>query len=142
MLTDRISILAVSPREEDHRSLEAILRRSNWALHTASTIAEALRLVQTTVVSVIVSERYLPDGSWKDLLKSMEAGGFPQRVIVISAIADDSLWCEVLNLGGFDLLLKPLEPFELFRVASLANRSWREQARTESKSPLVATTAA
>ena len=142
MLRERISILSVSPRNEDHHSLQTILRRSNWALHTASTIPEALRLMQTTAVSVILCERDLPDGSWKDLLKALAAREFPPRLIVTSAAADECLWSAVLNLGAFDVLLKPLEPSELFRVASFAARSWRDQARAASESSLVRATAA
>ena len=131
MLTNKISILIVSPYDEDHRSFRAIFRRSNWTLHTASTIAESLQALQDADVSVVLCERDLPDGSWKDLLESIAATvTFPPRVIVTSADADNYLWSEVLNCGGFDVLLKPVEPQELFRVASLANRSWREQART------------
>jgi response regulator of citrate/malate metabolism len=131
MLTNKISILIASPYEEDHRSFRAIFRRSNWTLLTASTIAESLRVLQDADVSVILCERDFPDGNWKDLLESAPtATTFPPRVIVTSADADNYLWSEVLNCGGFDVLLKPVEPQELFRVASLANRSWREQART------------
>ena len=131
MLTNKISILIASPYDEDHRSFRAIFRRSNWTLLTASTIAESLRLLHDADVSVVLCERELPDGTWKDLLESIAtATTFSPRVIVTSADADNYLWSEVLKRGGFDVLLKPVEPQELFRVASLANRSWREQART------------
>jgi DNA-binding response OmpR family regulator len=126
MSPDRISILSVSPRDEDHRSIQTILHRSNWVLHTAYNIAEALRLPRSTPVAVILCEPRLPDGNWKDLLDALSACEHPPRMIVMSEIADERLWAEVLNLGGFDVLLKPLDPKELFRVASLAHRSWRD----------------
>jgi DNA-binding response OmpR family regulator len=141
MLTNKISMLLVSPYDEDHRALKAILRRSNWSLHSANTIAESLRLMQSNTVSVILCERDLPDGSWKELLHALAAQGFPQRLIVMSATADDCLCSNVLNSGGFDVLLKPLEAPELFRVGSLADRHWREQARSASTKSLLATAA-
>jgi len=40
----------------------------------------------------------------------------PPLLIVASRLADERLWAEVLNLGGYDVLLKPFEPAELRRV--------------------------
>ena len=80
MLNDRISILLVSPQDEDHRSIRAILRRSNWTLHTATSIAEMLRFLETDEVPAIVCERELPDGSWKDLLDLVACNAHPPRV--------------------------------------------------------------
>jgi DNA-binding response OmpR family regulator len=44
---------------------------------------------------------------------------------VTSRVADDSLWAEVLNLGAYDLLMKPFDLTEVFRVVSLAWRHWK-----------------
>src|SRR5207247_10739198 len=68
----------------------------------------------------------------KDLLDELSACGHPPRMIVTSEIADERLWTEVLNVGGFDVLLKPLDPKELFRVVSLARRSWCDNGRRPS----------
>jgi hypothetical protein len=34
------------------------------------------------------------------------------------------LWAEVLNLGGYDVLLKPFDRAEVVRVAGMAWRCW------------------
>ena len=126
---NRISILAVSPSEEDHRSLRHILQRSNWILNTAGTISEARRFLEGNVVPVIVCSRDLPDGSWEDLLDAVTAGPLPPQVVVISDSADSSLWSSVLNRGGYDVLLKPLVPEEVFGLLSLAWRTWHGPPR-------------
>jgi hypothetical protein len=41
-------------------------------------------------------------------------------LIVTSFLADASLWAEVLNCGGFDVVRVPFEADELGRVAALA----------------------
>jgi DNA-binding NtrC family response regulator len=123
-LTNRISILAVSPSDEDHRSLRAILQHSNWTLNTAGTIQEALRFMEGNIVPVIVCARDLPDGSWEDLLDAFAPEAHPPNVVVTSDCADGSLWASVLNRGGYDVLLKPLVPEEVFALLSLAWRTW------------------
>lgn len=42
------------------------------------------------------------------------------RLLVVSRYADERLWAEVLNLGGYDVLLKPFEPMEVTRVVAAA----------------------
>jgi DNA-binding response OmpR family regulator len=142
MLPDRISILAVSSDDDDHSSMRAILRHSNWTLFTANTIGETFRLLEDHDLPVMVCERNLLDGSWKDLMKIMAFNERAPRLIVASSLADECLWSEVLNLGGYDVLLKPLNPSELFRVASGAARSWREQNRATNETLLAGATVA
>jgi hypothetical protein len=36
------------------------------------------------------------------------------------------LWAEVLNLGGYDLLMKPFEEAEVYRVVGLAWLFWKD----------------
>jgi len=137
---NRISILAVSPSEEDRRSLRNILQHSNWNLNTTGTIAETVRFLEDNIVPVIVCARDLPDGSWEDLLQAVAASPLPPQVVVTSDCADSSLWSSVLNRGGYDVLLKPLVPEEVFGLLSLAWRTWHAPHRAGA--PLAAAMAA
>ena len=47
-------------------------------------------------------------------------------VLSMSRLADEALWAEVLNLGGYDLLASPFDPIEVDRVVTLA---WEFRAR-------------
>ncbi|MCL5744434.1 MAG: hypothetical protein M1541_11000 [Acidobacteria bacterium] len=40
--------------------------------------------------------------------------------IVTSRLADDALWAEVLNVDGYDLLLKPFRGEEVVRMVNAA----------------------
>ena len=44
----------------------------------------------------------------------------PPMFIVTSRLADDALWAEVLNVGGYDLLLKPFRAEEVIRMVHVA----------------------
>jgi DNA-binding response OmpR family regulator len=123
----RIAVLAVLPKEEDCRSLCSILERSNWTVRTATTVAEALSMLKDSFAPVILCERDLPDGNWKDLLEAVADREQPPFLVVTSRLADDHLWAEVLNLGGFDVLPMPFDPREMFRVLSMAWRQWHDR---------------
>jgi FixJ family two-component response regulator len=80
---------------------------------------------------VVICESHLPDAQWGQVLS--ELSGMPDApvLIVTSPVADDALWAEVLSLGGYDLLMKPFDATEVFRVVSLAWLSWRNKRERE-----------
>ena len=119
--------LLVSPNDEDHWSLIHILRPEGWAVDTARTCAEALRSLATEPAPVVIVERFLPDGNWKTLRNQLMRMEFPPKLIVTSRLADERLWAEVLNLGGFDVLAQPFCPTEALRCISSACRHWQEE---------------
>ena len=118
------SILLASPYPEDHLFLSAALAQPQWKWHAAESFRSALKVLRDHPVAVAICERELPDGSWRDLLEAGMALPAPPSVIVCSRLADESLWAEVLNLGGYDVLVKPFDGHEVARVASSAWRAW------------------
>jgi DNA-binding response OmpR family regulator len=122
---ENITLLAVSPDRGDHQSLKEILEAEQWTVRGACSRDEALRLLTESTTAVIACERDLPDGSWKDVFDHACSLESPPPVIVISRHADESLWAEVLNLGGFDVLAKPFEKSEVSRVVNMASRYGR-----------------
>jgi hypothetical protein len=50
--------------------------------------------------------------------------------VVTSRTADDYLWAEVLNVGGYDVLAQPLERDEVERVVASARRHFDVRPRT------------
>ena len=118
---ENITLLAVSSEEEDRRSLESILDPNGWTIQGAQSIREATQLI-VEKPGLILCEKDLPDGSWKDILRMAAKLDSQPPVVVVSRSADQRFWAEVLNLGGYDLLLKPLQGNEVSRVLSMA---WR-----------------
>lgn len=65
-------------------------------------------------------ERDLSDGDWRQLWAILACEPKPPKFIVTSRLADDALWAEVLNVGGYDLLLKPFRAEEVIRIVHAA----------------------
>ncbi len=123
-----VSILAVSPAEEDHLLLAHVFSHSNWRFDRARTCAEAVEALRSPGVAVVICAAELPDGNWKDLLARLAGERVPPRLIVTSPLAGDDLWAEVLDRGGYDVLSMPFEPPEVMRVVSLAWRQWQHES--------------
>jgi DNA-binding response OmpR family regulator len=127
-----VTVLAVSPFEDDHLFLRSIFGHSKWQIHSARSWGEAQAFLSRQPMPVVLCESELDDGTWKDVLGGLSAAPDPPALVVTSRLADEYLWAEVLNLGGYDVLMKPFESTEVFRVISLAWLNWkntRERAR-------------
>lgn len=124
--SDSATVLCVSPFEADHAFLERAFRNSALKVQAVRSSREALDLLSSSKVAVVLCEESLPDGNWKGMLADVASMPDGPVLIVTSRLADDILWAEVLSLGAYDLLMKPFDATEVFRVVSLAWRHWKE----------------
>ena len=132
---ENVAILVVSPHAEDASALRQILRHSDWNLTFSTGAAEAAEHLTARTHSVIICERDLPDGSWKNILQQTEQLANTPLLLVVSKHADENLWAEVLNLGGYDVLLKPFDRGEVVRVVNMAWRCWLRGLREATGPP-------
>jgi DNA-binding NtrC family response regulator len=130
------TVLALFDSVEDCAALEVFFRHTKWRLKTAGTLSAAAQLLDSNAIGVLLCGPTLRDGAaWRDLLELSRSHTAPPRLIVASAEADSNLWAEVLNEGGFDVLMKPFDQRELLHVVSLAWRHWWEDHGRQKKSP-------
>jgi DNA-binding NtrC family response regulator len=123
-----ITILSVSPTQDDHDALERLLHGLKWKIHTTLTLASAVTLLQKIRIPLVVCERNLLPGTWKDMLDYLlTVLPQPPYLIVTSRLADDHLWAEALNIGAYDVLAKPFHGTEVNRILSLAWRHWHDR---------------
>lgn len=109
----RTTILAVGVLGTDLRTLRQVFDQPDWKLIEASDCEEALLLLRAYAVPVVISAQALPDGDWRVLLDRMADLPNPARLVVCLRLPNERLWAEVLNLGGYDVLLTPLRPGEV-----------------------------
>jgi DNA-binding NtrC family response regulator len=121
------TVLSISPIEEDHDCLEEILGEFRWILHRALTLPSAIAFLAENRAPVVICERDLAPGTWRNMLDGTIALFPPPCVIVTSRLADEGLWEETLQAGAYDVLAKPFERDEVLRIVSLAARSWHDR---------------
>lgn len=120
----RVTVLSVSPNQEDRFTMQSIFNHSNWVLYHAEPVASALAILREHEIGVVLCERDLRPGSWTDMLDRLRLLPDAPPLIVTSRHADDQLWAEALNLGAYDVLAKPFDQRELVRSVSLAWLHW------------------
>jgi hypothetical protein len=74
-----ITVLSVSPIQEDHDTLERLLCHPKWKIHKALRLCSAEALLHDTRIPLVVCERNLLPGTWKEMLASPLALRLRQR---------------------------------------------------------------
>ena len=116
----RSRLMAVRRTREDRTALERIIGPCRWELQWTCTCKEAVDAFRRTSPPIVICDRDLPDGDWRHLWDILARDPSPPMFIVTSRLADDALWAEVLNVGGYDLLLKPFRAEEVIRMVHSA----------------------
>jgi DNA-binding NtrC family response regulator len=124
MTTRQISLLLVG---DGCVEIQGLLHHTRWRVHTAHSVDEAKAVLQHQAVQVVLCQHTLRDATWMDILDAAGLCDPPAAVVVLSR-ADDRVWAEVLNIGGFDLLPTPLNASELYAIVPEA---WRHCMRQE-----------
>ena len=117
-----VSALLVGEYQQDRPLVHDVFQTLGWRLFEARDRYRALRCLASNPVHVVLAESNVPNWSWRRMLRDLRRRAHPPQLIVTSRTADDYLWSEVLNIGGFDVLAQPLEPEELERVIASARR--------------------
>lgn len=117
----KITILAVLSAAEDRNSLKTILKSTMVKIRFAQLSSARRGARDLRGIAAVLTDAHLPEGrSWKDILSELEGTNNPPPLIVTDRLADEALWAEVLNLGGYDVLAKPFEEKEVLHTIELA----------------------
>lgn len=119
-----VRVLAVTGNPGSAGLLRDLFARTKWHLSFAGTCSEARLRLANEPPAVVLCEAELSDGCWREVLGYLRSFANPPKLIVTSNLADERLWTEVLTEGAYDLIPRPFERGELFRVVSLAWRDW------------------
>jgi DNA-binding response OmpR family regulator len=71
---------------------------------------------------VVIAQSEGSAWNWKTILDHLQRAVWQPHLIVTSRTADERLWAEVLNLGGYDVLAQPFDRDEVERVVASAAR--------------------
>ena len=122
-----LAILSISPFEEDHARLQAIIGSAS-KLVMASDFSAAKTLLAGRKIFLVLCECDSNPGTWIDWLEYLESLPTPPLLIVTSRLADERLWAEVLNLGAWDVLAKPFDDGEVLRTVQSTLLHYRYSA--------------
>jgi DNA-binding response OmpR family regulator len=119
-----ICALLIGEYKSDRLLVHEIFRDAGWRLLEARDRKKALAHLDRHSVQVVIARCDVPSWDWKNLLESLRNRPRPPQLIVTSRTADEQLWSEVLNCGGYDVLPQPFQREEMERVVAAAVRNY------------------
>jgi two-component system response regulator FlrC len=110
------SILVVEDDAVALDLLEEILKRNNFRVWVASSVAMAVGVLERVDVDLVLSDIRMPERGGMDLLRLLREQRPTLPVVLLSAFGDEHLWVEALSYGAVDLIPKPFKKQEIIDV--------------------------
>ena len=137
-----LTIVVAGPFDKELSMIRAAAQSAGFRIQEVRTYREVMIQLCREKVLVILCRRNLPDGSWEDVLSGSATHTARPRLIVVANEVDEQLCADVLNLGGFDVLMPMFRAADLCRAIESARRSWWDEVQQEAwRHPLGAATA-
>jgi two-component system, NtrC family, response regulator HydG len=140
------TILVVDDDESNRVTLERLLRREGFAVHHASSGREAIDLLRSRAIDLVLTDLKMPGMSGLDLLRAVRAIDPDVEVVVMTAYGTVETAVEAMKDGAYDFVSKPLKRIELTttvrkalekRGLQIENRHLREQLGAIGRGDLV-----
>ena len=122
-----VCALVVGACSQSRLLIQEVFREASWRLYEVSTRKQALACLDRFPIQVVIAATGVAEWPWKRIWRDLERMQRPPQLVVMSPCADDSLWAEVLNWGGYDVLREPLQREEVARVIASARRQYDPQ---------------
>jgi two-component system response regulator AtoC len=116
MTADLSTVLVVDDDPAIGQVFEALLQQGGLACKQAKNAAEALHLLETEHVDVVVSDIKMPDKSGMELLPEIHEAWPGLPVIMLTAHGSVPIAVEAMRLGAVDFILKPFDRQEILFV--------------------------
>src|SRR5450631_504429 len=121
-------VLIASSDTKNRNAIRAVLAEAGINTICASTVKETQEALASTPVSIVICDRELPDGSFKDLLHLAKKERPEVLVVVTSCTADWKESVAAKQLGVFEVIPSPCQRSNVEWVVITALRAWRQRA--------------
>jgi len=106
-------VLLAEDDESIRGTLKSLLEMKEYDVAIAEDTAGTLALLQARDFDLIISDYLMPGGGGREILRHLHEAGKSPAIIMITGLADEQLFGELMDQGVDRCLSKP------FRLASL-----------------------
>jgi len=108
-MANQFSILIVDDEEPQRISLSSFLKRRNFSIFTADNLTNALSVLKSEIIDMVLTDFKMPGGSGLDLLQQVKQLNPETDVVVMTAFGKLEEAVEMMKLGAYDFLTKPID---------------------------------
>ncbi len=128
-MTDMRKILVVDDEKDVRDTLHNVLKSLNYEPFVAASGAEALEIIKTTPIDVVLSDLYMPEMDGIELLKRIRSIDPKMVFLMITAHPTIETAVEAIKKGAYDYLTKP---FHIEEVRLKINRALEKKGMAHS----------
>lgn len=122
----RWDVLVASSDMKDRTSLLHILEKLSLNVISCTALNQVHEVLSRQDVPLVFCDEYLNDGCYRDLLMADIVVRKLPRVVVTIRTGEWDEYLEVMRLGAFDAIRRPLHPTDVELVVLRAMREDRE----------------
>lgn len=100
--------------------IKTFLIKKGYEVANAFSFSEAERILSTTSFDLVLTDIRLPESNGVEILKLVKAQNPKTQVILITGYSDIKTAVQVMKLGAFDYISKPIHSEEMLRTISEA----------------------
>lgn len=108
--------------------LERLGEEHDWELWSTDSPCEGFTLASQRHFDLILCDRNQPGYPWREVMDRLAAASPRSCILLVSPTNDDYLWGDVLEQGGYGILLRPLREHTLLCSIEAAVRFISPQA--------------
>ncbi|MBI5180779.1 MAG: response regulator [Nitrospirae bacterium] len=110
---ERIHILAVDDDREFLSLLHDALKEDGYEIEMAGDTSEAMEKVEASPYDLILTDKNMPEPKGAELIYKIKTKRPNSKIIVLTAFGDVESYLELMNMGIYDYLTKPIKMSEL-----------------------------
>src|ERR1700742_1675948 len=100
--------------------LSKFLTRNSFDVTTAATGSSGLELLKTIGFDLVLCDFRLEDTDGREMLKNIKSQYPKTGVIIITGYSDIKMAVELIKMGAYDYITKPLYPDEILNTINKA----------------------
>ncbi|MBI5180205.1 MAG: response regulator [Nitrospirae bacterium] len=113
MKKEKINILAVDDDKEFLTLLHDVLKEEGYEISVAESMPDAIKKVKDILFDLIITDKNMPEPKGADLINEIKSISPDSKIIVLTGFGDVESYLELMNLGIYDYLNKPVKMSEL-----------------------------
>jgi len=117
--------------------LSKFLTRNGFEVKTSTNGISALELMTKEDFDLVLCDFRLEDTDGREMLKKIKTSYPNTGVIIITGYSDIKLAVELIKMGAFDYISKPLYPDEILNTINKALEAQKVINQTETKDPKI-----
>lgn len=131
-MMERHTILLVDDDKEFRKAMKKMFENSGYAAVIAADGNEALDALSKEDFDLVISDLRMPNLNGIELMEELQRRGLEIPIVFLTAFGEVESYMDLMNLGAFEYLNKPVKSKEILEVVRRATETHTNSAESVS----------